>query len=104
MKLVSAADLVVLYMSGHMLVGDGSRVFFLQCSQLVEVRREEAGAAQLGDDVVRDRPGQAEAVEGAGPAPQLVDDDQGVGRGGLQHHRRLQLQHTHTYRSCMPQL
>jgi hypothetical protein len=52
----------------------------------VEVCGEEALALQLLHDVVADRPGQPEAIEGGGASAQLVDDNETVRGCGLQHH------------------
>ena len=52
-----------------------------QRRQLVEVRGEQAEAADVGGHVLADGPRQAEAVVGGGAAAQLVDDDEGVLRG-----------------------
>ena len=53
-----------------------------QRRQLVEVRGEQTEAADAGRHVLADGPRQAEAVVGGGAAAQLVDDDEGVLRGG----------------------
>lgn len=65
----------------HVQVVDG-RLRRRQRRQLVEVRGEEAEAADGGGDVAADGPRQAEAVVGGGAAAQLVDDDERVGGGG----------------------
>ena len=55
----------------------------LQGGELVEVGGEEGGAADGGHEVLADGPGQAEAVVGAGAAPQLVDYHQRARAGSL---------------------
>jgi len=58
-------NLVALHVRADVLVPhDG--VLLLQSGELVEVRREQATALQGVDDVVRDRPGQSEAVKRRG--------------------------------------
>ena len=54
------------------------RFTHLQGCELVEVGGKQRGAPNGGHEVLRDGPGQAEAVVGGGAAPQLVDDDQGL--------------------------
>ena len=44
--------------------------------ELMEMRREEARRADLRGDVLRDCPGEAEAIVGGGAAPELIDDDE----------------------------
>ena len=48
----------------------------LEGSKLVEVCGKQGGAANLSHQVLRDGPGQAEAIVRGRAAPQLVDDDQ----------------------------
>lgn len=52
-----------------------------QRRQLVEVRGEQAEAADLGGDVFADGPGQPEAVVRGRPSAKLVDDDERALRG-----------------------
>lgn len=52
-----------------------------QRRQLVEVRGEQAEAADFGGDVLADGPGQTEPVVGRRASAELVDDDERVLRG-----------------------
>ena len=52
------------------------RLGLFELDQLVVVGGEEGAAADRVVDVLGDRPGQRDAVEGAGAAADLVEDDQ----------------------------
>ena len=60
---------------------------YLKGCELMEVGREERGAADLCHEVLRDGPRQAKAIIGAGAAPQLIYDDQGLAARTLQSNR-----------------
>ena len=57
--------------------------------EVLVVGYEEGQAARLGDDVLEDRLGYGRAVVGAGPAAELVHDDEAAGGGGAQDAGRL---------------
>ena len=76
----------------------------LEGGQLVEVGREERGAADLAHQVLRDGPGQAKAVVGGRAPAQLVDDDQrALARAlrGAQHSGTPPFQQTSLLRSSI---
>ena len=50
----------------------------------MEVGGKQCGAANLRHEVLRDGPRQAKAIIGAGAAPQLIYDYQGLAAGTLQ--------------------
>src|SRR5262249_18313674 len=54
----------------------------LELDELVVVRCEERAAAHGVVQVLGDRPGERDAVEGAGAAADLIEDDQAA-RGGV---------------------
>mmetsp|Transcript_7156 Transcript_7156/g.15529 ORF Transcript_7156/g.15529 Transcript_7156/m.15529 type:complete len:349 (-) Transcript_7156:340-1386(-) len=57
----------------------------LQRRQLVKMRGKQRGTPQLPHDIFRNGPGDAVPVERGGAPAQLIDDDQGPGRGGVEH-------------------
>lgn len=59
----------------------------LQSSEFMEVGGEERGAANLLHEVLRDCPGQAEAIICACAAAQLINDHQRLGACTLPHNR-----------------
>ena len=60
-----------------------------QLGQLEIVGREQGEAAAVVDQVARDRPGQRQAVEGRGAAPDFVHQHQRVLGGAVQDRRRF---------------
>ena len=77
--LVQEDDLVLPLADQHVVVAQaGQRLGEL--GQLVVVRGEQGPAADLVVQVLGDRPGQRDAVVGAGAAADLVEDDQAARR------------------------
>ncbi|KAH8718128.1 hypothetical protein HC256_002784 [Beauveria bassiana] len=58
--------------------------------ELVKVRGKHGKAADFFDDVLGNGPGKAEAVVGGRAAAELVNDDEGLGRGRLENVGRLE--------------
>lgn len=79
-----------------------TRAARLQRGELVEVRGEERGAANLAHEVLRDRPRQAKAIVRAGAAPQLVNDHQAARACALRQSPRVITARSMRRRNCTP--